>query len=124
MKRMVIAIAGVILMGGVAGFSVMAHTTTYASASHLTTKRIAVIEVSGRYSFSPKVTTVKVGTQVRWTNTTDALHTVTSTSSNWSLLKPPFGHGKTMAFTFKSRGTYHYYCMIHPYMKGTIKVTK
>src|SRR6266704_2197830 len=39
---------------------------------------VKIIEQNEKYSFSPATLSIKVGTQVVWTNTTDAPHTVTS----------------------------------------------
>lgn len=103
-------------------FGVVSQASTYASHTHLKTKQITVREKSGKYLFSPTSVTVKTGTQVRWKNSTDAAHNIVSRSHNWSFNKP-LAKGKTVALTFKKTGTYTYYCSIHPYMKGTIKVT-
>src|SRR5438270_1872712 len=46
-------------------------------------KKIVATEVNNKYVFSPKGATVKVGTQVTWTNTSDAAHSVTSDEKAW-----------------------------------------
>jgi plastocyanin len=121
MRRLRLAFFGALTLLIVPG--VLTHTSAYGSSERLTTKQVLATESSGQYTFAPKSVKVKVGTQVRWKNTSDAAHTVTATSKNWSLNKQ-LGTGKTVALTFKKPGTYKYYCSIHPYMKGTIVVTK
>jgi len=63
---------------------------------------------------------ITVGTTVAWTNNDPLQHSVTATnkSFNSGLVKP----GKTYRHTFNKAGTYNYYCMPHPFMKGTIVV--
>jgi plastocyanin len=65
------------------------------------------------------------GAAVAWRNDGGVNHTVTTNSTqNGSL--PTFdsgsiGHnGGTYSFSFTVAGTYHYYCTIHAWMKGTI----
>ncbi len=43
-----------------------------------TVVHVKIVEANNMYSFNPATLTIKVGTQVVWTNTTDAPHTVTS----------------------------------------------
>lgn len=79
---------------------------------------------SGVFSFAPPTLTVKVGTTVKWTNTTLAPHTATSDSGSaqaWdsSDIEP----GGTFSFTFTKAGTFAYHCSVHPSMHGTIVVT-
>lgn len=121
MRILRVAILGTLAL--LIGIGATTQMSTYGASSRLTTKQVSAAEVNGAYAFAPKSIKVKVGTQVRWKNTSDAPHTVTATSYNWSLDKQ-LGTGKTVAFTFKKTGAYKYYCSYHPYMKGTIVVTK
>jgi plastocyanin len=68
----------------------------------------------------PKIT-VTVGTTVEWTNADPLQHTVTAVdkSFNSGLIDP----GKTFRHTFTKAGTFNFYCMPHPFMKGVIVVT-
>jgi amicyanin len=63
---------------------------------------------------------IEVGTTVVWTNTDPLAHTVTAVdkSFNSGLVNP----GKTYRHTFTKAGTYNYFCMPHPFMKGVIVV--
>ncbi|HEX6575705.1 MAG TPA: cupredoxin family copper-binding protein, partial [Gemmatimonadaceae bacterium] len=69
----------------------------------------------------PKIT-VAVGTTVEWTNSDPLPHTVTAVdkSFNSGLIQP----GKTFRHTFTKAGTFNFYCIPHPFMKGTITVTE
>lgn len=78
----------------------------------------------GTYSFSPGTMSVKVGTTVTWTNTTQAPHTVTSDSGDPASFNGSLdSSGSTFSFTFTQAGTYNYHCSVHPYMMATITVT-
>ena len=68
----------------------------------------------------PRIT-VTVGTTVEWTNSDPLPHTVTANdkSFNSGLIQP----GKTYRHTFTKAGTFNYYCVPHPFMKGVIVVT-
>jgi plastocyanin len=68
----------------------------------------------------PKIT-VAVGTTVEWTNADPLPHSVTAVdkSFNSGLIQP----GKTFRHTFTKAGTFNFYCMPHPFMKGVVVVT-
>ena len=63
---------------------------------------------------------VVVGTTVEWTNRDPLPHSVTAVdrSFNSGLIQP----GKTYRHTFSRAGTFNFFCMPHPFMKGTIVV--
>lgn len=68
----------------------------------------------------PRIT-VAVGTTIEWTNSDPLPHTVTAVdkSFNSGLIQP----GKTYRHTFTKAGTFNYYCIPHPFMKGVVVVT-
>ena len=74
------------------------------------------------YAFVPAMLKVKVGTQVIWTNETNAPHTVTSDMGVFNTPNNLEQNQKFMVI-FTKPGTYTYYCNFHLYMKGTIIVT-
>jgi len=67
----------------------------------------------------PKIQ-ITVGTTVEWTNNDPLPHSVTAVdkSFNSGLIQP----GKTFRHTFTKAGTYNFYCMPHPFMKGAVIV--
>lgn len=113
-----LAMASAVAVGG-AGFAAHAVASTPASHAHKVT--VKATEVSGKYAFAPTKKTVKVGTTVVWKNTSDAPHTVTSKTSSWKFNKS-LDPGKTVKFTFHKKGTFTFYCTIHPWMVGKIVV--
>ena len=77
--------------------------------------------------FDPAEAIIDVGGEVIWRNTDTAAHTATSgdlasdpdnvgTEFDSSL----FGPGKTFSHTFDEAGTFPYFCMVHPWMKGVV----
>jgi plastocyanin len=74
------------------------------------------------FAFTPKTITVPVGTTVRWTNTGNAPHTVTSTSSPKAFDSGTLNSGDTFQHTFTTAGQFPYRCNIHPSMTGTVIV--
>lgn len=76
----------------------------------------------------PDTTKVKAGTKVVWKNRDQILHTVSSVVDESgdemiSIIDGDLdGAGAKYAVTFTDAGTYDYFCMIHPVMKGQIVV--
>ena len=75
------------------------------------------------YAFSPSALTVSVGTKVTWTNDDTAPHTVTVSSGPVTFSSPMLQQGDTYTYTFTTRGTYSYYCAVHPSMTASVVVT-
>lgn len=84
---------------------------------------VKIVENNGVYSFTPAKLSIKVGTQVKWLNTSDAPHTVTSDTAGVFGSPSNLTQNQTFTFTFTTAGTFPYHCNIHPYMKATITVT-
>jgi plastocyanin len=72
------------------------------------------------FTFSPPALTVKAGEKVTWTNEDDIPHTATSTAKAFQ--SQALDTGDSFSFTFKSPGSYTYFCALHPHMTGTIVV--
>jgi plastocyanin len=73
------------------------------------------------YTFKPATITVPVGTTVDFTNHDSTAHTATSKESgvfDTEAIQP----GKSGSITLEKAGTFTYYCVFHPFMKGTIVV--
>ncbi|HEY7356941.1 MAG TPA: plastocyanin/azurin family copper-binding protein, partial [Ktedonobacterales bacterium] len=89
---------------------------------------------SSGWDFQYTNITIKAGTTVTWTNISSAPHTVTSGqgspdgkfdsrgNNNALLLPGNAGASSVFSFTFKTPGTYYYYCTLHPTMIGEITV--
>jgi plastocyanin len=82
---------------------------------------VKIIEKDGKYAFEPATLRIKAGTQVIWTNRSDAIHTVTSDTLIFNTNN--LATNQVFRVIFTRPGTYPYYCNIHTYMVGTIIVT-
>jgi plastocyanin len=76
--------------------------------------------------YIPADVTVNVGDTVTWSNDDAAAHTVTSgtpTDGPDGIFDSSlFMSGTTFTHTFDDKGEYNYFCMVHPWMVGNIKV--
>jgi plastocyanin len=78
--------------------------------------------------FVPSQISVKEGATVTWVNEDSAVHTITSGDAkvsaagdglfDSSILSPK----KEFKHTFETQGTFPYFCSIHPFMTGVVKV--
>ncbi len=76
--------------------------------------------------FSPADITINAGDKVEWMNVDTAAHTVTGGSP----ANGPSGvfdsslvmASASFAFTFNDAGSYDYFCMVHPWMTGSVTV--
>ena len=76
--------------------------------------------------FSPAMVSINAGDTVEWANIDTAAHTVTGGSPamgpsgvfDSSLLMASANY----AFTFDEAGSYDYFCMVHPWMVGSVSV--
>lgn len=86
----------------------------------------ASIEQIGQIYYDPTDISISVGTTVVWTNNDNAAHTATSGSPEQGIsgefdsdLIPP---GEIFEYTFDIAGTRDYFCLLHPWMQGTVTV--
>lgn len=79
-------------------------------------------------AFKPNPVKIKAGTTVTWKNVDTAVHTVTSGKStdkdagklfDSKVLAPK----KEFSFKFDNKGTFDYFCMLHPTMVGKVTVS-
>lgn len=77
--------------------------------------------------FIPYEVSIAVGGEVIWSNVDSAAHTVTSVNPSDEpdgvFDSSLFMAGTTFSHTFDEAGTYEYFCMVHPWMKGIIQVS-
>jgi plastocyanin len=103
---------------------------------HLSVAAILVLAVSAAdaqetatiklFQFQPKEITVKVGSEVTWTNGDDIEHSVTAGKpgqETGAFDSGFFAKAGTFSQTFDKAGTFEFFCKRHPSMKGKITVT-
>jgi plastocyanin len=101
-----------------------AHVSTQAPAAQqppVASSNVVDIKIAG-FAFTPNTLTIKVGTEVRWTNYDTVNHNVTSDTGN-VLSSPSISQGQSWSHVFEQAGTFAYHCGIHPSMVATITVT-
>ncbi len=72
------------------------------------------------FMFSPKVVTVSVGATVTWTNHDGEPHTVVSTGGEFK--SQALDTDQTFSYTFRKKGSYDYFCSVHPMMTARVVV--
>jgi len=76
--------------------------------------------------YLPSQVTINAGETVTWSNDDTAAHTVTSGTPSdgpdGTFDSSLFMAGKTFEHTFDEAGIYDYFCMVHPWMIGTVQV--
>jgi len=86
----------------------------------------AGIRQEGQIYYDPEVLQVSIGTTVLWINEDSAAHTVTSGNAQ----DGPDGKfdsgmvlaGESFEFIFATQGKDDYYCIVHPWMVGSVEV--
>lgn len=73
------------------------------------------------YTYEPAAITVPKGSTVTFTNRDSTPHTATSKESGL-FESGSLGTGKSSQVVLDESGTFAYYCLFHPFMKGTIVV--
>ena len=100
------------------------HTT--ATVTNAPGSSVPGCEDTANGCFIPSMVTIDVGGEVIWENSDTAAHTITSGTA----VEGPDGHfdsslvmaGSTFSHTFAEAGTYDYFCMVHPWMVGSVMV--
>ena len=76
--------------------------------------------------FIPNPVTIEVGETVTWQNDDTAAHTASGGNPSDGITGPfdssLIMSGASYSFTFDTAGSYDYFCMVHPWMEGTIVV--
>jgi plastocyanin len=79
-----------------------------------------VVTIKG-YAYKPGKLTIAAGTTLEVTNKDSEPHTLTADDKSFDTGN--LNKDRSKAITLPSAGTFHYYCTLHPYMKGTITVS-
>jgi plastocyanin len=102
--------AGLVLCA--AGFAIGAPRARRASAAHT-----VVVDAT---RFQPAALTVKAGDTITWTNRDMFPHTATSQAGGFD--SGVIMSGRSWTFKAKTKGRFPYVCVLHPTMKGTLRV--
>ena len=83
--------------------------------------RSAKVEIVD-FAYQPATVTIQAGGKVIWQNRDSAEHTATLDDGSFST--GALAEGKLKSESFKTPGTFTYFCEIHPDMKGTVEVVE
>ncbi len=73
-----------------------------------------------KFKFAPAALIIKAGDSVEWTNHDIAPHTATDEEGDWDT--GTLSRSQSATLTFKTPGTYSYFCAFHPQMTATLTV--
>ncbi len=86
----------------------------------------AAIQQIGQIYYDPQDISVSKDSTVQWFNEDETIHTVTSgaleTGPTGIFDSSIIDAGNSYEFTFDSVGTFDYYCIVHPWMIGSVTV--
>lgn len=95
------------------------NATVSSTARETSAGKIHLILMSG-FQFQPDTLAVRTGDSVQWKNEDIVPHTVTAVNKEFhSGSIPP---GGSWNFIARRKGTYDYFCSLHPNMKATLIV--
>lgn len=115
----VIIVVAVLAVGGYL-FYRNSYNKPSQSSSNNSTASVSTNSVEIKnMSFNPQNITVKVGSEISFTNNDGINHTVTADGGKFD---QPVSPGQTITITITDTGTYGYHCSIHTSMTGTIIV--
>jgi amicyanin len=103
------------------GSASSAATQAKDSAPHSGTVNVAIKTLA----FVPDQVHAEVGQTVTWTNKDNVRHNVIYVSGpKFRSSRPQIRNGSSFSIKVTQAGTIHYFCSIHPWMKGTVVVSK
>jgi len=96
---------------------------TLPSAALAADAQVIVVEPSDTmaWRYDPASLTITAGTTVTWTNS--GATSVTVTSPDGLFDSEMIGPGAAFSYTFDTPGTFRYFCVPYPHMKGVIVVS-
>ncbi len=106
-----------VLLVGCGGGDGTDQTSSNADRSAQSARTVTIRD----YIYRPATITVPAGTTVAFANRDSTPHTATSRESG-GFESGSIATGKTGEARLEESGTFAYYCLFHPFMKGTVIV--
>ena len=78
------------------------------------------IQQPGQIYYDPEVITIAAGTTVVWENADSMIHTVTAVEGEFD--SEMISAGGSYEHVFNEPGNFDYFCIVHPWMEGTVTV--
>jgi len=105
----------------VLALAILAGVTSDALAADAQVVVIQPPDVIG-WRYEPAVLTVTAGSTVTWVN--QGTTPVTVTSPDGLFDSDTIGPGASFSYTFDTPGSFRYFCVPYPHMKGVVVVTR
>ena len=85
--------------------------------------QVSIVQPSDTMSlrYDPSSVTITAGTTVTWTNNSSTAITISSADGLFD--SDSIAAGSSYSYTFDTPGTYRYFCVPFPHMKGVITVS-
>ncbi len=117
----VLAVLGAFLVQGLVRAQPREHVVVIQSGALIPPENWSGGLVFDNRYFNPSNLTVKVGDVVTWINRDSVTHTVTDLSVQ-KAFDQMLGPGQRFSYRFERRGVYVYYCVVHPWKGGEVRV--
>ena len=117
-----LAVLGVVLI--LATGAVLLTARSPDAAATVATANVDEVDIAD-FKYAPVAISVKAGTTITWTNRDSAPHTATSGVSpnpDKTFDTDIITKGQSKKIKLSERGTFEYYCALHPFMKATVTV--
>ena len=109
MSRVIMMLGWTLAVGGTAGAASMPSTTVLPSRH--------TVEIRG-LSFVPQSTVVSAGDTIVWINRDIVPHAITAEAGSWA--PHTLQEGQSWEMVVEKGGTYPYFCLFHPEMRGLL----
>jgi plastocyanin len=109
-----------LLLPALVGATLLAACGDGDSADRAATTAITISD----FRYAPAAATVQAGRKISVRNRDDAPHTLTDRAAGGAFDSGTIKGGQTATVTFQRPGTYAYVCEFHPFMRGTVTVTR
>lgn len=91
----------------------------YAAPASSAKAKVLTVQIKD-FAFVPALINIKPGTTVTWINADEDPHTVTA--SNKGFHSAALDTNGKFSMTFKTAGSFAYFCSLHPHMVGKVVV--
>ena len=121
--RSTLAVVDATLSGRPPAFDAATHDAMMRRQTARKSLVLAANEIGiDNFRFTPAILTVKARTKVVWINNDDVPHLIVNVENRFRQ-SPVLDTDQRFAATLTKRGTYDYFCSLHPVMQGKIIVT-
>jgi plastocyanin len=121
--RSTLAVVDATLSGQPPAFEAASHDAMVRRQTARKNVVLAANEIGiDNFRFAPSALTVPAGTTVVWINNDDVPHLIVNVENKFRQ-SPVLDTGQRFQATLTKRGTYNYFCSLHPVMQGKIIVT-